>query len=186
MFSTVDAGARLTLYGRRNAGTTSVGGKSISPAMVAIRARMHIASMLIIALAAQIVASGTTFRCTPTRVWDGDGPVWCVEGPRIRLAGIAARESDGTCRSNQPCPAATAEQAKAALVSLMGRRTGTSREGHALVSGPALTCRSVGSAGGARTAAWCSSNRVGDLSCAMVATRTVLTWPRYWREHRCG
>ena len=142
--------------------------------------------MLLLLLAAPIVASGASFRCTPTRVWDGDGPLWCAEGPRIRLAGIAARESDGTCRSNQPCPAATAEQAKAALVSLLGRRTGTSREGHALVTGPALTCRSVGSAGGARTAAWCSSLRVGDLSCAMVATRTVLVWPRYWRRHGCG
>lgn len=142
--------------------------------------------MSILLLAASVVASGTTFRCTPTRVWDGDGPLWCAEGPRIRLAGIAARESDGTCRSNQPCPGATAEQARAALVSLVGRRTGTSRQGHALVVGATLTCRSVGSAGGTRTAAWCSSSRVGDLSCAMVATRTVLVWPRYWRRHRCG
>lgn len=142
---------------------------------------------LILALAAvAVVPAGSTFRCTPTRVWDGDGPVWCAEGPRLRLAGVAARETDGTCRSNQPCPAATAEQAKAALVSLVGRRTGTSREGHALVQGPTMTCRSEGGAGGNRTAAWCMSPRVGDLSCALVATRTVLVWQRYWRSHRCS
>lgn len=142
--------------------------------------------LLTLALAVSVVPSGTTFACTPTSVWDGDGPVWCAEGPCLRLSGIAARESDGTCRSNQPCSRATAEEAKAALVSLLGRRTGTSREGHALVSGPTLTCRSVGGAGGSRTAASCVSPRVGDLSCAMVATRTVLVWPRYWRRHSCG
>ena len=59
-------------------------------------------------LAASIVASGQTFTCTPTHVWDGDGPVWCAEGPHLRIAGIAAREMDGTCRTNQPCPNATA------------------------------------------------------------------------------
>lgn len=40
---------------------------------------------------ASFVAQGTSFTCTPTRVWDGDGPIWCAEGPKIRLAGIAAR-----------------------------------------------------------------------------------------------
>ncbi len=27
---------------------------------------------------ASIVAAGTDFACTPVRVWDGDGPVWCA------------------------------------------------------------------------------------------------------------
>lgn len=53
-----------------------------------------------------IVAAGLVFLCTPTLVADGDGPVWCAEGPRIRLAGIAARELDGTCRPGHPCPRA--------------------------------------------------------------------------------
>ena len=42
-----------------------------------------------------LVKAGQTFTCTPTHVWDGDGPIWCEEGPRLRLAGIAAREMDG-------------------------------------------------------------------------------------------
>ena len=49
-------------------------------------------------VAAQIVAAGSTFTCTPVAVWDGDGPVWCAEGPRIRIAGVAAREMDGAVR----------------------------------------------------------------------------------------
>src|SRR3569623_1600608 len=95
-------------------------------------------------LLAAIVPSGTSFTCTPTRVWDGDGPVWCAEGPRLRLAGIAAREMDGTYRSNQPCPPASAEAARDALVRIIGRPVGRSREGHILVQGPALSCLSEG------------------------------------------
>ena len=34
-------------------------------------------------LAVTVVPAGEEFTCTPTRVWDGDGPVWCKEGPRI-------------------------------------------------------------------------------------------------------
>ena len=142
--------------------------------------------MILAILAVALVPAGQTFECTPTRVWDGDGPVWCAEGPRIRLSGIAARESDGTCRSNQPCPNASAEQARDALVRLLGRPVGTSREGHVLVRGPKLTCRSVGSAGGNRTAAWCVSPRSGDISCAMVKGGTTLRWDRYWRGHKCS
>lgn len=141
--------------------------------------------MILLLLAAQVIPIGQTFQCTPTRVWDGDGPVWCAEGPRIRVAGIAARESDGSCRSNQPCPAATAEQARDALVAVVGTPRGVGPEGHVLVAGPTMTCISEGSAGGSRTAAWCISPRVGDVSCAMVRSGTVLAWPRFWRGHRC-
>jgi hypothetical protein len=132
-----------------------------------------------------IIAAGVTFTCTPTRVWDGDGPIWCAEGPRIRISGIAAREADGTCRTNQPCPKASAEAAKAALVALLGGSKGRTQEGHTLVAAGPLSCLSDGPAGGSRTAAWCKSPRSGDLSCAMVATETVLIWDRFWRNHRC-
>lgn len=42
---------------------------------------------LLLLVAASVVAAGQSFDCTPTRVWDGDGPIWCAEGPRIRLSG---------------------------------------------------------------------------------------------------
>ena len=132
-----------------------------------------------------IVPSGQTFECTPTHVWDGDGPVWCREGPRLRLAGISAREMDGTCRAGHPCPRASAEAARNALVSLLGRQTGVGQHGHILVEGPTLSCRSDGSAGGNRTAAWCSSPQSGDINCAMVSGGWALRWDRYWRGHRC-
>src|SRR5690606_166808 len=136
-------------------------------------------SLLFLAAVA-VVPAGQTFECTPTRVWDGDGPVWCAEGPRIRLSGIAAREMDGTCRSNQRCPAASAEQSRDALARLVGRPSGKSREGHVLVSGPTMTCRSVGSGGGNRPAPRRVSPKGGDLSCAMIEAGFALRWDRYW------
>jgi endonuclease YncB( thermonuclease family) len=142
--------------------------------------------MIYALLAAAIVPAGQAFTCTPVRVWDGDGPIWCAEGPRVRLAGIAAREMDGTCSPGHPCPDASALVARDALVRLLGRPVGTSREGHVLVRGPALKCRSDGDGKGKRTSAWCTSPIGGDLSCAMVRGGWAARWERYWRERRCG
>lgn len=132
-----------------------------------------------------IIAAGLVFICTPVAVWDGDGPVWCAEGPRVRLAGIAARESDETCRSNQPCPNASAIAARDALVGLLGGAHGKRPEGHVVVRARPMQCVSRGPAGGSRTAAFCTLADGRDLSCALVATGKVLRWDRYWRGHRC-
>jgi endonuclease YncB( thermonuclease family) len=143
-------------------------------------------STLLLLASVPMVPAGQDFTCTPVRVWDGDGPVWCAEGPHVRLAGIAAREMDGTCRSNQPCPDADATEARDALVRLLGVATGRRLEGHMLVSGPAMQCHSVGGAGGTRTAAWCVSPVSGDISCAMLRGGWALKWEVYWKDHDCG
>lgn len=132
-----------------------------------------------------VVAAGQSFTCTPVRVWDGDGPIWCAEGPRIRLSGIAAREMDGSCSKGHPCPSASAEQARDALVRYLGEPTGKSEHGHIIVKGPPLKCSSVGAAGGKRTAAWCASPKHGDLSCAMAKSGYAAKWPKYWKGHVC-
>ncbi|MDT9598544.1 thermonuclease family protein [Sphingosinicella rhizophila] len=132
-----------------------------------------------------IVASGEHFTCTPTRVWDGDGPVWCAEGSKIRLAGIAAREMDGTCSPGHPCPAASAIEARDYLVTLLGGAVGTTETGHIAVNGPRLSCRSDGSGKGKRTAAWCVLPNGKELNCSMVASGKALKWERYWRGHKC-
>ena len=140
---------------------------------------------MLLALAAAVVAAGQSFTCTPSRVWDGDGPVWCAEGPRIRLSGIAAREMDGSCRPGHPCPTASAEEARDHLVRLLGGAKGNAPTGHILVRSPAMRCTSTGSAGGDRTGAWCTAPGDGDLSCAMVQSGFAAKWDRYWRNHRC-
>jgi len=129
--------------------------------------------------------TGATFTCTPTRLWDGDGPIWCQEGSRVRLAGIAVRERDGSCSPGHPCPGADATTARDHLGGLLGRVTGTSSEGHLLIEGPQLACTSHGSAGGSRTAAWCVSPVSGDLSCRLVQDGRAARWDRHWRDHRC-
>ncbi len=129
--------------------------------------------------------AGARFSCTPVRVYDGDGPIWCAEGPRVRLAGIAAREMDGTCRPGHPCPTVSAEASRDHLAALVGRPTGRSEQDHILVEGPTLSCASNGSAGGKRTGAWCRSATVGDLSCRMVQDGYALRWDRYWKGRRC-
>jgi endonuclease YncB( thermonuclease family) len=134
---------------------------------------------------AQVVPAGQTFQCTPTAVWDGDGPVFCAEGPKVRIAGVAAREMDGTCRPNQPCPAIDAIDARDRLVRILGGPRGRTSDGHIIVRSATMTCRSDGSAGGSRTAAFCTSPVFGDLSCAAVRAGGAIQWPRYWREHRC-
>lgn len=137
-------------------------------------------------LATAIIPAGDTFTCTPEAVYDGDGPIWCEEGPRIRLSGIAAREMDGECRRGHPCPSADPYTARDALVTLVGKPTGEiGRHGHVFVRGPAMQCVSTGSAGGSRTGAWCTSPIGGDLSCAMVQGGWAAMWPKYWKEHRC-
>lgn len=140
---------------------------------------------MLMLLAAQVITAGSTFTCTPVAVWDGDGPVWCREGPKIRIAGVAAREIDGSCRSNQPCPSVGGPVAWDRFVRLLGGPKGTLGTGHIRVSGATMICHSEGRAGGDRTAAWCRSTAVGDLSCAVIAAGGAVPWPRYWRQHRC-
>ena len=140
-------------------------------------------SLVFVALA--VVPEGEAFTCTPTAVWDGDGPIWCEEGPRIRLSGIAAREMDGSCSPGHPCTTVDAVEARDALVRLVGTPTGNGPHGHIDVRGPAMRCVSDGSAGGSRTAACCVSPIGGDLSCSMVRGGWAAKWERYWKGHKC-
>lgn len=143
-------------------------------------------SLVVSLLSIPVIPAGETFSCTPIRVWDGDGPVWCSEGPRVRLAGIAAREMDETCNANQPCPRASARASRDFLVSLLGEHGGISQHGHVVIIGPRIRCVSTGSAGGTRTGAWCQSPRSGDISCRMVESGYAARWDRYWGSHRCS
>jgi len=140
---------------------------------------------VILASAIVQVVAGAAFTCTPIVVWGGDGPIWCAEGPKVRLGGIAAREMDGTCRKGHPCPRASAIAARDALVGLLGGPRGGLRTGHIAVKTPTMQCVSHGSARGARTAALCALPGVGDLSCAMVRTNTVVRWVRYGGAQLC-
>ena len=141
---------------------------------------------MLLLIAAQVVAAGTTFTCTPTAVWDGDGPIWCAEGPKIRLAGIAAREMDGKCKPGHPCPAPSGATARDQLVRFLGGARGRLLTGHVRVTTGSMRCLSDGNARGDRTAAWCRMANGVDLNCAMVRSGAALRWARYWHDHRCA
>jgi endonuclease YncB( thermonuclease family) len=142
----------------------------------------------------QFVASGMSFACTPVAVWDGDGPIWCAEGPKIRLHGIAAREIkrvggrivDAGCVRGHPCPTTSGVVARDRLVRLLDGPKGTLPTGHVRVAGPTMTCRAFGSAKGSRTAAVCTAPGVGDLSCRLVQAGVVVRWGRYGGAEVCG
>ena len=138
------------------------------------------------------LAAGLLFVCTPVAVWDGDGPIWCAEGPRLRIACIAARELDNTCRPHYPCPKASGIDARNALIQILGGPRGLVHLGprgepsaHVRVAGPRLACRSTGTAKGNRTAAICRLPTGQDLACAQLATRTVVIWRSFSGKRRC-
>lgn len=115
-----------------------------------------------------------TFVCTVVSVYDGDGPIHCRERAetgkpiKIRLHGINAREMDGSCRQNAPCPKASAGAAKTTLTRL--------------VRGKVLHCGRMGRSYG-RIDARCSVDGV-DVSCAMMRSGTVARWPDFDRDGR--
>lgn len=109
-------------------------------------------------------ANAATFSCRVTGVHDGDGPIYCASGEKIRLTAVAARELDGTCSSGHPCPEATAEAAKAQLESL--------------VLGQTLRCEQTGTSY-QRITAWCWREDGIEINCAMVRSETSSYWRRY-------
>jgi endonuclease YncB( thermonuclease family) len=113
--------------------------------------------------------TGVRFRCTVTSVYDGDGPIHCREGASIRLNAIAAREMDGTCRPGQPCPEASALEAKHELQSI--------------VLGHILSCRQTGTSYN-RVVAICWTESGLEVNCAMVRSGKALLWDRYNRQNR--
>ncbi len=130
---------------------------------------------------------GLRFDCTAVSVYDGDGPIACSEGFKIRLSGVAAREMDGTCRPGHPCPDASAEAARDRLVKLLGGEKGRTRSGtavHIVIAPVKLRCLFAGGTYD-RIAAWCATPKGADISCAMVASGTALIWRNHWRGHRC-
>jgi endonuclease YncB( thermonuclease family) len=122
-----------------------------------------------------LLAALTTFACAPIAVYDGDGPIWCEEGPKIRIADIGARELDGECMLGHPCPAASGIEARDALVDLLGGAKGTLRTGHLRVSHPAMQCARRGTSY-ERVVASCRLPDGRDLGDALLATGTVLRW----------
>jgi endonuclease YncB( thermonuclease family) len=107
---------------------------------------------------------GPLFTCHVNGVHDGDGPIYCDEGEKVRLTAIAARELNETCNPGHPCPAASAASATQEL-----RR---------LALGQALTCEKTGTSY-KRTTAWCWRPDGTELNCAMMRSEKAAYWPKF-------
>jgi hypothetical protein len=117
----------------------------------------------------------------------------CVDGTKIRVAGINAREiewdgarmEDAGCNEGAPCPSLDAVVARDKLVALLGHATGRGPYGRIYVAGPRLACATNGTSYD-RIAAWCVSPATGDISCDMVKSGAAAQWDHFWRDHRCA
>ena len=119
------------------------------------------------------------FVCEVVRVHDGDGPLWCANGTKVRIAGVQAPDFE----SAEPCrrPAA--------------RRTAyvcddrTAARSQAIVSGLVLNrrlnCQPLGRSY-RRVVARCTLPDGRSLSCAVIAAGAATRWARYWRQYRMG
>ncbi|WP_066723447.1 thermonuclease family protein [Sphingomonas pituitosa] len=116
------------------------------------------------------------FTCTVTRVHDGDGPLWCTEGPKVRIAGVQAPDF----RSAEPCRAR-----RAGYVCNDARARASQRKVSALVLHSRLACQALEPSYN-RIVARCRLPDGRDLSCAVLAAGAATRWDRYWRRYNLG
>lgn len=117
-----------------------------------------------------------TFHCTVTRVHDGDGPLWCANGIKIRVAGIQAPDFEGAepcrrARSGYDCSGVRAARSQKIVERLTLRKT--------------LVCQPVDRSY-ARVVARCTLPDGRSLSCAILAAGAATRWDSYWRRYRMG
>ena len=127
----------------------------------------------ILLLAAAPTAS---FSCTVIRIHDGDGPLWCGNGIKIRVAGIQAPDFEDA----EPC-----RQHRAAYRCDDDAAARSQRIVERLTLGRTLACQPVGESY-ARVVARCTLPDGRSLSCAIVAAGAATRWVSYWRRYRMG
>jgi endonuclease YncB( thermonuclease family) len=118
------------------------------------------------------------FVCQVVRVHDGDGPLWCANGRKVRIAGVQAPDftSAAPCRRRPRATAYVCDDASArrsqVIVSLLVLRR-------------SLRCQPVDRSYG-RVVARCTLPDGRSLSCAALAVGAAVRWDAYWRRYRMG
>jgi endonuclease YncB( thermonuclease family) len=129
----------------------------------------------------------SAFLCLAIALHDVDGPIHCRSGDKIRLQGIGATETDGSCRPNQPCVPGDPIAQRRRMARAMGAtiaREDRSRYGQAWFSRPvALRCVPTGRSH-KRVTAWCTLPDGRDLSCLAIRSGVAVRWERYDRGRR--
>ena len=119
------------------------------------------------------------FTCVVVSVHDGDGPLWCANGIKVRIAGVQAPdyEDAGPCRradarrATYTCDTAAAARSQRIVAQMTLRQR--------------MICQAVGTSY-ARVVARCTLPDGRSLSCAVIAAGAAVRWDRYWRRYRLG
>lgn len=122
-------------------------------------------------------ATEPPFTCLVTHVHDGDGPLWCADGPKVRVAGIQAPDftSAAPCRRRRHPAYRCSDSAAEASKRTMER----------LVLHKRLVCQPVDRSYG-RVVARCTLPDGRSLSCAAIAAGGAARWTMYWRRYGMG
>jgi endonuclease YncB( thermonuclease family) len=116
------------------------------------------------------------FVCQVVKVHDGDGPLWCANGRKVRVAGVQAPDWEDAAPCRQKKAGYVCDDAKAAVSQRIAAR---------LVLGKALDCRPVDRSW-KRTVARCTLPDNRSLSCALIAAGAATRWDSYWRRYKMG
>lgn len=116
------------------------------------------------------------FECRVTKVHDGDGPLWCADGRKVRIAGTQSPDFEDT----DPC-----RRGKAAYVcsDVLARRSQQIVE--RLTLNLTLRCQPVDRSY-SRIVARCTLPDGRSLSCATIAAGAAQRWDYYWRRYKMG
>lgn len=114
------------------------------------------------------------FVCQVVKVHDADGPLWCANGVKIRVAGIQAPdfESAEPCRVGRPgyvCSNAAAARSRRIVDRLVLRQR--------------LNCQLVDRSW-KRVVARCTFADRRDLACTIIAAGAAARWDSYWRRYK--
>ena len=119
------------------------------------------------------------FVCEVVRVHDGDGPLWCRSGEKVRIAGVQAPDY----ASASPCRRPAAKRATYTCDDDAAERS--RRIVTRLVLHQRLTCQPVDRSY-KRIVARCTLPDGRSLSCAAIAAGAAVRWDSYWRRYRMG
>lgn len=119
------------------------------------------------------------FVCAVVRVHDGDGPLWCANGIKVRIAGVQAPDyedaapcrRDDASRANYTCDNGAADRSRQIVERLVLHRS--------------FNCQPMGQSY-ARVVARCTLPDGRSLSCAVIAAGAAVRWDRYWRQYGMG
>lgn len=125
------------------------------------------------------VIAAASFHCTVTRVHDGDGPLWCANGIKVRIAGVQAPDYEDA----EPCRRRDASRANYICDNAAADRSQQIVE--RLVLHQSMTCQPMGMSY-SRVVARCTLADGRSLSCAAIAAGAAVRWDRYWRQYGMG